>query len=758
MEEQKNQDSFFAPANGEKREGELSSSSGSSQGNLTLHSLTGEVEKVIYESPDSSFQIVYLKDAAGIRHTVCGPLAGAYTGVALEVTGSWEHHKEYGRQMRAVETRFTLPSTVEGIEKYLASGVIKGIGEKYAKLIVETFGSRTLEVLDHASCRLKEVPGLGKKRVKSIQEAWKASSEKRALQIYMQSLGITPAYFTRIYAIYGNKASEILQKNPYRLAAEVDGIGFLLADRIAEKTGIGKTDDARLLAGAIHALTQIRQAGHTCIPEEKFLQMASNLLDVPEELASRALTLAVNENKATVTRDRHNTPMVYETAIYKCEKELPRLLGDLLNAPRHAGSRMQKFQELKGCLLSSEQLQAVRQSAYTPLSIITGGPGVGKTTVVAEILRRANLAKLKTALCAPTGRAAKRMSESTSGALSHTIHRLLKWDPGQRKFVHGKNNPLPFDLFILDESSMLDLLLAVAFFRAVPPGATVILVGDCDQLPSVGPGNILNDLISCGHIEVTRLTKIFRQGEGSGIIQGAHAVNQGFLPIFPPSGQGMKQDFYWIEKEDPEEVSDIILRLMTERIPKAFHFDPMKDIQLITPMNRGCCGTILMNQKIQEALNPKGNAFRHGERHFRVGDRVMQTANDYDKGVFNGDMGKITTIDHADSSFRVLFDKNLVQYSFSDADSLVHAYAVTVHKSQGSEFAAVIMPLLTQHYMMLQRNLLYTGMTRAKKLMILVGSRKALSLAVSNGVREERFTLLQEYLHTTLGTHFGRQK
>ena len=722
---------------------------------VTEHSLQGEVEKVIYESPDGTFAILFLRDMQGERHCVCGPVGGVHEGQSLLVKGKWETHKEHGRRLKATHYECSLPSTPEGIMKYLSSGVIKGVGEKYARLIVDHFGKETLHILDHASPRLKEIPGLGKKRISAIKKAWEENKDRRNLQIYMQSLGISTAYFAKIYSLYGDRSAEILQNDPYLLASQVDGIGFILADRIAEKAGIGKNDDKRLVAGVKYTLEQIRTMGHTCMPSPEFRKTVAELLGIEEEDASHALRLAVEKEKAALDHSRESGEMVYDPAMLRCEKELPYLIASLISVPRFHGMGLCRIPEPDFSLFSDEQLSAVKKAGEYPLSIITGGPGVGKTTVVSEIVRRANLAKLRTALAAPTGRAAKRMSETT-GMVSCTLHRLLKWNAAERKFVHGRKNPLPYDLFILDETSMLDLPLSTAFFRAVPPGASVVLVGDCDQLPSVGPGNILNDLISSHIVPVTKLTKIFRQGEGSSIIHAAHEVNTGCIPECIAGGgnhtnSNALSDFYWIAKEDPEEAFDVILRLVAERIPARFAFDSMNDIQVLSPMNKGICGTVSLNTALQEKLNKNTLAFRHGERLFRLGDKIMQISNNYDKGVFNGDMGKIIAIRHDEKTFTASFDTGNVNYAFHEADELTLAYAATVHKSQGSEFPVVVMPVLTSHFVMLQRNLLYTGMTRAKKLMILVGSQKALSMAVRNSVREPRFTLLGERLKEMTG-------
>lgn len=713
--------------------------------NLTELTLSGQVEKVIYENEENGFQVISVRDAEGTFHCACGNLSGVAAGQGVELKGHWEFHPDHGRRFRVVSCVFSLPVTLDGIRKYLSSGAIRGIGEKYAGAIVDTFGTETLRILDNATARLKEVPGLGRKRIEAIKKAWKESAGKRSLQLYMQSLGITPAYFNRIYTLYGDRAADILRTNPYQLASDVDGIGFLTADRIAANSGIGKNDPQRLISGVSYGLSQIRAAGHVCMPEEEFREKLCELLGLDGSGAAEAVKLAIQARKAVTALAPDGQTMIYEPGLLRCEQELPLLIANLIFTGRHYGESLLKYQVPPDSKFSDEQLRAVEQAGKCAVSIITGGPGVGKTTVVGEIVRRARAARLNLVLAAPTGRAAKRMSETT-GVSAATLHRLLKWDPVKRQFVHNRKNPLQHQLFVLDEVSMLDLPLAVAFFRAVRPGTAVVLVGDADQLPSVGPGTVLNDLIACGEIPVSRLTRIFRQGSGSGIIRAAHEVNAGTVPAMPKTIPGQAADFYWIEKDDAEEAAQLIERLVSDRIPKRFGFDPKNDIQVLSPMNRGICGTVQLNERLQSLLNPEKAGFRSGERVFHAGDKVMQISNNYDKGVFNGDMGVILSIHHAESTFKVRYDLNDVEYNFTEAVQLNPAYAVTVHKSQGSEFPAVVMPLLTQHFMMLQRNLLYTGMTRAKKLMILIASRKAVGMAVRNFVREPRHTLLRERL------------
>ncbi|MBQ9772433.1 MAG: ATP-dependent RecD-like DNA helicase [Lentisphaeria bacterium] len=713
--------------------------------NLTASTLRGEVEKVLYEREDGSYSVIVVKDAAAERHTVVGTMPGIAVGQGIKAEGKWEQHKEFGKQFRVLNYEYTLPVTNEGIIRYLASGIIKGLGKKNAEAIVEHFGAEALEVISNAPNRLMEIKGFGRKRVTAIKAIWKEDAARRDLQMHLQSYGISSAYFTRIYSVYGANAADRIKANPYNLASDIKGIGFLMADAIAAKMGIQKDDPKRMLAGITYTFTQVRSNGHVCMPKPDFIRYAAELLDVDEPKAEEALLSAEERFKATIRKSADGTDMVYEPGLLRCEVELPQLIAELSAISHHKGERMLTYDPLPGTLFSDEQLAAVKMAGFAPVSIITGGPGVGKTTVVSEIVRRAKLAGIKTFMAAPTGRAAKRMTETT-GATAQTIHRLLRWDPEEKKFVHGVDCPLNCGLLIIDESSMLDIMIATALFRAIRPGTTVVIVGDADQLPSVGPGNVLNDLIDSRVIPVSRLTRIFRQGNGSGIIRAAYAVNTGIMPELKPVPGG-PEDFFWIEKEDPEDAADVIRRLVCDRIPKKFHFSPITDIQVLSPMNNGTCGTAELNKRLQELLNGEAKMrFKNGEKFYCLGDKVMQTSNNYDKGVFNGDSGLIKRIDNGKKRFYVEFDSQTIEYEFHEADQLTLAYAVTIHKSQGSEFPAVVIPLLNQHFIMLRRNLLYTGITRAKKLMVLVGSRKAISMAVRNTAAEPRFSLLKERL------------
>lgn len=714
-------------------------------GPLTAHTLRGEVLRIVFENEDKTYVVMKLADSENVEHTVVGNISGVYPGQDIEVNGRWENHHEYGRQLRAEHYRFLLPSSKAGIARYLASGVIPGIGPKYAQNIVDHFGEKTLEILDNSSGRLREVPGLGKKRIEQIRKAWQEQSKQKDIFIFLQSLGISPAYCVKIYKRYGDEAPEKVRSNPYALAHDVDGIGFTMADRVASSLGVEKNNAARLASGVNYTLGQLMAAGHTCYPKIELLRSAAETLEVTVDEAAAGLERAAAARQVVVCPDEEYGELVYQRPLYIAEHGVPEIVVRLVRVPRFAGQRLVRVAARDDLNLSDEQQLAVERIGGSPLTIITGGPGVGKTTVIGEIVRRAKAARLKIMMAAPTGRAARRMYEST-GFPAKTIHRMLKWEPAERRFVFDASNQLNCDLLIVDEVSMLDAALAYSLFQAVGPGASVVLVGDADQLPSVGPGRVLHSFIESGAFLTTHLSKIFRQGEGSFIIRNAHRVNAGQMPETVGGNGGELSDFYWIEQDDPEKVLEVIRRLVTERIPERFGLRPVDDIQVLTPMNRGNCGTIGLNAVLQETLNG-GNKpqFKAGERVFKTGDKVMQIANNYDKGVFNGDMGRIAHIDAHEKKFIVVFDSNQsVEYDMTEYDQLNLAYAITVHKSQGSEFPAVVMPLLTQHYMMLQRNLLYTGMTRAKKLLILIGSRRAVSMAVNNSRLEPRFTRLKE--------------
>ncbi|MBN2452344.1 MAG: ATP-dependent RecD-like DNA helicase [Lentisphaeria bacterium] len=712
---------------------------------LTDSTVRGEVLRVVFASGDGQWVVLRLLDEQQREVTLVGPMTGVLEGQDIEATGRWETHRDHGRQLRVREFRAVLPSTDEGVRRYLASGLIPGIGPVYAERIVQHFGAETLTVLDRYSERLREVPGIGGKRVAEIRRAWHRHTQQRDVVIFLQGLGIPAGLCARIVNRYGVAAAEVVRRNPYQTAAEVRGIGFLTADRIAERLGVAKENPLRLAAGIEYVLEQLAQNGHVGYPDEDLRSETARVLGVSEELAAEGIALALR-NGRIIREDRLGAdthPMVFLRRLYQAETELAEALHLLLASP--PGIRTVPAERLGDAYrkLDAEQRGAVLAPFRHPLSVITGGPGVGKTTVIGQIVAAARLLRLKVLLAAPTGRAAKRMGETT-GLAAMTIHRLLQWNPKEAVFVHGPDHPLSCDLLVVDEVSMLDVPLAGHLFRALRPGTRVVLVGDRDQLPSVGPGTVLHDLIACARLPVTHLSRIYRQDSASRIVTNAHAVNRGAMPDLHRVPARARADFYWIEQDEPEHVAALIARMVSERIPRRFGFDPATDVQVLCPMHRGSCGAMALNALLQEALNPCGKRpdFAFGERRFREGDRVMQTVNNYDKGVFNGELGCIRAIDFRAKTVRIEYDIGPVEYEWCDADQIVHAYAVTVHKSQGSEFPAVVMPLLTQHYMMLQRNLVYTGMTRAKSLLVMIGTRRALAIALSNNKPMLRYSRL----------------
>ncbi len=694
--------------------------------------ITGEVHHIRYENPDSGFAVLVMTSPEGGRFTACGVLAGNAPGKTLELTGHYEEHSDFGREFKVESFREVLPRTAAGIARFLC-GTVPGIGPKTADLIVKHFGDDTLAILDRSPRRLVEVPGIGPRRAADLAAAWKQNGDRRDQLIFLQGLGVTPAYCRRLFKRYGERAAEVVKENPYRLAEEVDGIGFLKADAIAHELGIAEDSPDRLAAAAVFALNEATGAGSVCLDLAELAGRTAELLKRLPADGENAVRLALGKQLL-----REDNGKIYTPQLLRIEIALPLLLKELATCPKFAGRRLAPRRGAEA-RFAPEQLQALENAGRYPLNIITGGPGVGKTTVVGELVARAKAAKLRTVLAAPTGRAAKRLAESSGETGAKTIHRLLAFDPATGKFGYNREHPLKCDLLIVDEVSMLDLPLACALFAAVSPGTSVVLVGDVDQLPSVGPGRVLADLIGSGLFGVTFLTKVFRQAEHSRIIVNAHRVNRGEMPE-PGRGGG---DFYWIEQEDPLRVQEIIRELVTTRISGRFGIAP-SDTQVLTPMNRGPCGAQSLNELLGGVLNPApAPELKIGERTLKVGDRVMQLANDYDKNVFNGDMGILARMSTEKRRFVVRFDGTRdVEYAFDEADMLIRAYAITIHKSQGSEFPAVVVPLLNQHFVMLRRNLLYTAMTRARKLLVLIGGRKAVEMAVRNARNEVRSSQL----------------
>ncbi|MBE6369617.1 MAG: ATP-dependent RecD-like DNA helicase [Lentisphaerae bacterium] len=704
-----------------------------------MEKLSGEVEKILFINPDNQYCVVRILTPERKNETVCGTAVGIAEGEFVACSGRWVEHPEYGRQFKTNLISVVLPESQAGLKRFLCSGIIPGIGSKTAAAIVDYFGEKTADILTNHPNRLREIPKLGMKKVATIREAWKQYGDRRNSAIFLQGLGISAAYCARLFRRYGDNAAQVVRNNPYKLAQDVDGIGFARADQIAGSLGIAPDSPERLLAGAVFALESQTLRGHCCCPQEVLLQEIGNLLQVNEVAAMQALAYALDKHRIII-----DDKMAYLPYLYKYECELPLQIQRLGSMKKFSTAVMKKSPPRKDLRLSDEQLAAVEAVAESPLVIITGGPGVGKTTVLGEIVRRAKRANLRLSLAAPTGRAAKRLSEAT-GETAKTLHRLLGFDAESNDFQYNSDKPLEVDLLLVDEVSMLDLPLALALFRAVRSGCTLVLIGDADQLPSVGPGRVLADLLeSDAFFKVCRLTKIFRQESDSLIITNAHRVNQGLLPLATSDkSNGELRDFYWIEQDDPAAAVKTVEKLLL-RIPERFHFDPLEAVQILTPMNRGLCGTAGLNQELQNLLNGGGkDQLEVGERIFKLDDKVMQISNNYDKNVFNGDMGFIRYVNAKERVIAVRFDsERLIKYTADEFSELVHAYAVTVHKSQGCEFPAVIITLLTQHYMMLGRNLLYTAMTRAKELLIIVGSRKAMEMAIADSRKELRYTQL----------------
>lgn len=711
--------------------------------------LAGIVERVTFHNPDSGFCVLRVK-VRGQRDlaTLVGHAAAISAGEWVTASGDWVNDRNHGQQFKARFLKSSAPTSIEGIEKYLSSGMIRGIGPVYARKLVRTFGEKVFDIIEAAPDRLREVDGIGAVRVRRITEAWAEQKIVREIMIFLHSNGVGTARAVRIFKTYGSDAVQVMSENPYRLARDIRGIGFKTADAIAGRLGIEKTAMIRVRAGISYALTEAMDEGHCGLPTEELLALAAELLEVPRELAGTALDLELAEG--TVIADTvGDRPCVFLGGLYRAEQTIGERLRQLARGslPWPAidpGKALPWIERRIGLALAESQAAAIRLSLRSKLLVITGGPGVGKTTIVNAILRILAAKSVKLLLCAPTGRAAKRMTEAT-GFEARTIHRLLETDPRGGGFKRDGDNPLACDLLVVDEASMVDVLLMQALLKAVPDHAALLVIGDIDQLPSVGPGQVLADIIGSGAIPVVRLTEVFRQAAQSRIIISAHRINQGAMPdLSRPEGDS---DFYFVPADEPAVAVSRIIELVKTRIPQRFGLDAIRDVQVLCPMNRGGIGARSLNIELQAALNPAGE--RKVERFgwtFAPGDKVMQIENDYEKEVYNGDIGYVVEVDVEAGELTARFDGRVVTYGFGELDTLVPAYAATIHKSQGSEYPAVVIPILTQHYAMLQRNLLYTGVTRGKRLVVLVGQKKAIAIAVRNVSGRRRWTKLKEWL------------
>ena len=710
--------------------------------------LAGLVERVTFHNAENGFCVLRVK-ARGQRDliTVLGHAAMISAGEFVQASGTWINDRTHGVQFRASFLKATAPTTVEGIEKYLGSGMIRGIGPVYAKKLVRAFGETVFDVIEQEPGRLREVTGIGPKRAERIIAGWAEQKVIREIMLFLHSNGVGTSRAVRIYKTYGADAVRLISENPYRLARDIRGIGFRTADQIAAKLGIEKTALIRVRAGISFALSEAMDDGHCGLPHEELLALTRELLEVPAELVETALGLELQDG-TVIADDLDGRRCVFLAGLYRAEREIAEKLQALaVGSPPwpsiDADKAIPWVEKRTGLTLAESQKEALRVAAGSKVLVITGGPGVGKTTLVNSILKILLAKTVAIALCAPTGRAAKRLSEST-GLEAKTIHRLLETDPRTGTFRRNEDQPLECDLLVVDETSMVDVPLMRALLRALPDQAALLLVGDVDQLPSVGPGQVLADIIASSAVPVVRLTEVFRQAAESRIIVNAHRINQGLMPDLAPVESG---DFYFVDAADAEEGVRKLLAIVRERIPKRFGFDPVRDIQVLCPMNRGGLGARSLNIELQKELNPPGEIRieRFGWT-FCPGDKVMQVENDYDRDVYNGDLGVVSRIDLEEGELFADFDGREVTYGFGELDELVLAYATTIHKSQGSEYPAVVIPLTTQHYPMLQRNLVYTGVTRGKRLVVLVGQRKALAIAVKGARTRKRWSKLRDWL------------
>jgi len=728
--------------------------------------LVGEVEKITFTNEQNAFSIAKLKvDDSGESVTIVGTFIPPTPGERIKVTGEWTTHPTYGRQLSIHDYEVLFPTTVSGIKNYLSSGMLKGIGPVMAERIVKRFGTDTLDVIQNNPERLGEIEGIGPSRIASIKEAWSAQKEIREVMLFLQSHGVSTGHATRIFKQYGQHAVSLIRKNPYRLATDIAGFGFITADRIAEKLNIAKDSPVRAESGILYMLNSLSNEGHTLYPYQSLLAKCEQVLQSPRAVLESALkTLAAEKQIVLETIDslmpQEDDRAVFLARYHYCEDAVAKQIGRLIAAhtslpPLNPSKATAWAQKQLAITLAEAQITAVEWAVREKMMIITGGPGTGKTTIINAVIKIFARNKAGILLAAPTGRAAKRMAEAT-GCEAKTIHRLLEYSVKEGGFLKNRHDPLNCDVLIIDETSMIDTMLMYYLITAVPAKATVILVGDRYQLPSIGGGNILKDCIESERIPVVELNEIFRQAKESRIVVNAHRIKEGLFPDCD-SGTDELVDFYFIEKDNPADVLNLIVELVKERIPRRFGFDPLTEIQVITPMNRGILGVENMNTVLQEVLNPHGEQFRRGERTFRLNDKVMQTRNNYTKEIFNGDIGKIVAIDRNHGEISVRYDGRDLVYDQQDLEELVPAYAVTVHKSQGSEYPAVVFPLSTQHFMLLQRNLIYTAITRGKRLVVLIGSKRALHMGIQNTKTMKRYTSLAYRLRSSIARNAPHQ-
>lgn len=726
-----------------------------------VEEIVGYIERITFQNSENGYTVAQLKENKRSDLTcLVGSMPALQPGETVRCRGQWKNHLVHGRQFCVESYQVQAPADLIGIKKYLGSGLIKGIGPKYASRIVAKFDVETLNIIDKQPERLLEIEGLGKKRANSIANCWAEQRSIRDVMIFLQSHGVSPAFAQKVYKTYGNSSIEKVRENPFRLAKDIRGIGFKTADAIAQKLGIAKDSPARIDAGVEYALSECSDEGHVCYPLEALVKMAEEMLETSPEALEQSLSRLAQEGRIEIGEmlaEGKLARFVWLRPLFLAEVGICRQMARLRESPCYlravdTARALEWVQTHLNIKLAENQKQAVVQSLQEKVQVITGGPGTGKSTITKAILAITEKLTNKIVLAAPTGRAAKRMTEIT-GKKASTIHSLLEFDFSKGRFKKGFDNPIDCDLIVIDEASMIDTSLMYSLLKAIPNHARVVFVGDINQLPSVGPGNVLKDLIASRCLPVTVLNEIFRQAAGSRIITNAHLVNRG---TFPDISNASESDFFFIEVETPENVLLNIITLVTQRLPKKYGFDPISGIQVLAPMRRGVIGTENLNAVLQEQLNPKGTPLVWGGKRFMLGDKVMQIRNDYTKDVFNGDIGTILSIDSDEHELVVQIDDKQVIYAFSDLDDLVLAYAVSIHKYQGSECPCIVMPIHTTHFKLLHRNLLYTGITRGKRLVVLVGTKKAIALAVKNDEVKRRYTGLQQALVSAFSSPLAR--
>ncbi len=712
-----------------------------------MDQLNGFIDTIVFASEETGFTVARLKAPKQQEPiTVVGTMPGVNPGETLHCQGVWKHHAKHGRQFEVEQYELTAPVDVLGIQKYLESGMVKGVGPVYAKRIVDTFGVKTLDVIDKESHRLIEVEGLGAKRVEKIAECWSEQKSVRNVMIFLQSHRVRPSFAQKIFKRYGEESIDTVKNNPYTLAKEIRGVGFKTADELAQNLGIAKDSPIRIKAGIEYVLWELSSDGHVCYPKEDFIPEAEAILEVGGSLIADQLT-ALELEGHIMQEKLGDKDHLWVRPLYNAEWGVTRELKRLQEAPSKirpvlVEKAIEWAEEKHRIRFAKEQKVAIAKSLEEKIHIITGGPGTGKSTITRAILSITSKVTDKITLAAPTGRAAKRMAEIT-GKKAFTIHSLLEVDFHEGGFKRNRDNPLSARLLIVDEASMIDILLMYNLLKAIPDDTRVIFIGDIDQLPSVGPGNVLKDMIFSETLPVTRLKWIFRQGKGSRIVANAHRINAGY---FPETEHEKGSDFIFFDVESPEEILAKVIDLIEHHIPEKFPFNPIDDIQVLSPMKRGVIGTDNLNHALQQRLNPQSLHLIRMGRHFNLHDKVMQIRNNYDKKVYNGDVGRITSIDLEAQELIVNFDGKEVTYDFYDIDELMLAYAVSIHKYQGSECPCIIIPIHTSHFKLLFRNLLYTGITRGKKLVILLGTKKALAIAVKTDNVKTRHTGLEHFL------------